>query len=81
VLNTHLTEFYHDAAVAPGSARVVLTAELVDPVRRVLLARRTFDRSAPAATYDAPGAVPAFNQALTAILDDVSAWVDATVPR
>jgi ABC-type uncharacterized transport system auxiliary subunit len=50
-------------------------------VRRVLLARRTFDRSAPAATYDAPGAVPAFNQALTAILDDVSAWVDATVPR
>ena len=81
VLNTHLTEFYHDAAAAPGSARVVLTAELVDPVRRVLLARRTFDRSAPAATYDAPGAVPAFNQAITAVLDDVSAWVDATVPR
>jgi cholesterol transport system auxiliary component len=81
VLNTHLTEFYHDAAAAPGSARVALTAELVDPVRRVLLARRTFDRSAPAATYDAPGAVPAFNQAVAALLDDVSAWVDATVPR
>jgi ABC-type uncharacterized transport system auxiliary subunit len=60
---------------------VALTAELVDPVRRVLLARRTFDRSAPAATYDAPGAVPAFNQAVAALLDDVSAWVDATVPR
>jgi len=81
VLNTHLTEFYHDAAAAPGSARVALTAELVDPVRRVLLARRTFERSAPAATYDAPGAVLAFNQAVTALLEDVSAWVDATVPR
>jgi len=81
VLNTHLMEFYHDAAAAPGSARVALTVELVDPVRRVLLARRSFDRSAPALTYDAPGAVPAFNQAVTAILDDVSAWVDATVPR
>jgi len=25
--------------------------------------------------------VPAFNRAITAVLDDVSAWVDATVPR
>jgi cholesterol transport system auxiliary component len=81
VLNTHLTDFYHDAAAAPGSARVVLTAELVDSVRRVLLARRTFDRSAPAAAYDAAGAVLGFNQAVTAILEDVSAWVDATAPR
>jgi len=81
VLNTHLTEFYHDAASAPGSARVVLTAELVDPVRRVLLARRTFDRSAPAATYDAPGAVRAFDQAVSAVLGDVSAWIDGVAPR
>jgi len=81
VLNTHLSEFYHDAASAPGSARVVLTAELVDPVRRVLLARRTFEQSAPAATYDAPGAVPAFNQAVAAVLGDVSAWIDGVAPR
>ena len=81
VLSTHLAEFYHDAAASPGSVKVTLTAELMDPVRRVLLARRTFDRSAPAATYDAPGAVRALNQAVTAILDDIAAWVDAAAPR
>jgi len=81
ILNTHLTEFYHDAAVAPGSARVVLTAELVDPVRRVLLARRTFEQSAPAPSYDAPGAARAFNLAVSAVLGDVSAWIDGVAPR
>jgi ABC-type uncharacterized transport system auxiliary subunit len=53
----------------------------MDPVQRVLLARRTFERSAPAATYDAPGAVRAFGTAVAAILDDVTAWVNATAPR
>jgi cholesterol transport system auxiliary component len=81
VLSTHLSEFYHDAATDPGGVRVSVTAELIDPVRRVLVARRTFVRSAPAVTYDAPGAVPAFNQALGAILDDISAWVDGAAPR
>lgn len=81
LLSTHLIDFYHDAATAPGSAKVSITAELMDPARRVLLARRTFDRSMPAATYDAPGAVQAFNQAVAAILDDIAAWVDASAPR
>lgn len=81
MLNTHLAEFYHDAATSPGSVKVTITAELMDPLRRVLLARRTFDQSAPAATYDAPGAVQAFNQAVAAILDDIAAWVDAAAPR
>jgi cholesterol transport system auxiliary component len=81
VLYTHLTEFYHDAATTPGSVKVAIAAELMDPARRVLLARRTFERSAPAATYDAPGAVRAFGIAVAAILDDVTAWVNATAPR
>jgi len=81
VLNTHLSEFYHDASADPGSVRVSLTAELIDPVRRVLVARRTFTRSAPAVTYDAPGAVPAFNKTIGAILDEVSAWVEGAAPR
>lgn len=81
VLNTHLAEFYHDAATSPGSVKVTITAELMDPARRALLARRTFDQSAPAATYDAPGAVQAFNKAVTAILDDICAWVEASAPR
>jgi ABC-type uncharacterized transport system auxiliary subunit len=81
VLGTHLAEFYHDAAAAPGSVRVTVTAELTDPVRRISLARRTFERSAPVATYDAPGAVQAFNVAVTLLLDDIAAWVEISAPR
>jgi cholesterol transport system auxiliary component len=81
VLSIYLAELYHDAASAPGSARVSLTAELTDPARRTLVARRGFSASAPAATYDAPGAVQAFNRALAALLDEVTAWVDASIPR
>ena len=81
VLNTHLAEFYHDAATTPGSVKVTLAAELMDSTQRVLLARRTFERSAPSATYDAPGAVRAFGSAVAAILDDIAAWVDASAPR
>jgi cholesterol transport system auxiliary component len=81
VLSVYLAELYHDVASAPGSARVSLTVELADPARRTLVARRSFSASAPAASYDAPGAVQAFNRALAALLDEVTAWVDGTVPR
>jgi len=81
VLGTYLIELYHDAASAPGSARVSLTAELTDPARRTLVARRSFSASAPAASYDAAGAVQAFNRAIAALLDELTAWVEASVPR
>jgi cholesterol transport system auxiliary component len=81
VLNTHLEEIYHDAAQPPGTARITMSAQLVDPASRTVLARRTFSRSAPAVSYDAPGAVQGFRQALGALLDDVAAWVDAEANR
>ncbi|HJQ61400.1 MAG TPA: ABC-type transport auxiliary lipoprotein family protein [Burkholderiales bacterium] len=81
VLNTHLTAFYHDATTPPGRVHVALTAELIDPQKRALVARRSFEQSAPAATYDAAGAVGAFNRATAAILDDIAAWIEATAPR
>jgi cholesterol transport system auxiliary component len=74
-------EFYHDAASAPSRVRITMTAELTDPVARVLLARRVFDQSAAARTNDAPGAVQAFGDAIAAILGDICAWVDASAPR
>lgn len=77
LLSTQLEELYHDAATSPGSVHVTLSAELTDPSRRTRIARRTFTRSAPAATYDAPGAVQAFRQAVDALLTDVAAWVDS----
>lgn len=81
ILGTHLSEFYHDAAVAPGRVKVRLTAELTDPVRRVQLARRSFEQSVPATSYDAAGAVQAFNVAVTRLLDDIATWVEASAPR
>ncbi len=81
LLSLHLAELYHDAAESPGHVRIVLAAELIDPARRTLLARRTFEQSAPAATYDAPGAVRAFNQAVAAVLDEMAAWIDGVAPR
>jgi cholesterol transport system auxiliary component len=81
LLNTYLVEFYHDAESSPSRVRISMTAELMDPVARVLLARRVFDQSAPALTTDAPGAVQAFGDAIAAILDDICAWVDALAPR
>lgn len=74
LLRTHLVELYHDAVAAPGTARVALSAELSDPAGRSLLAQRTFSAAAPAATYDAPGAVQASGQALGQLLDEVAAW-------
>ena len=77
VLTTHLDEIYHDAAERPGTVRIRLTAELSEPGTRSVAARRVFTASAPAASYDAPGAVRGCNEALAALLNDIVAWVDA----
>ena len=80
VLNTHLNELYHDAARPPGTARITLTAELANADKQVI-ARRTFEHAAPAASYDAPGAVHGFRQALGALLNELAAWVEAQAAR
>jgi cholesterol transport system auxiliary component len=77
VLTTHLDEIYHDAAERPGTVRIRLTAELSGPGSRSVAVRRVFAASAPAASYDAPGAVRGCNEALAALLNDIVAWVDA----
>ena len=53
-----------------------LTAELTDAAHHTLLARKTFTASAPAASYDAPGAVQGFDAALGTLLGDVTHWLD-----
>jgi cholesterol transport system auxiliary component len=81
LLSTHLEEIYHDAAAAPGSATIRVSAELTDAINARLIARRTFTRSALAPTYDAPGAVRAFGSALGVLLDEIAAWVDEAAGR
>lgn len=81
ILAAHLNEMYHDAAAAPGVARISVTAELIEPVHRTTVARRTFTREAPAASHDAGGAVAGFNAAAGAVLDDLVAWADREAAR
>lgn len=82
VLNSRLEEIYHDASQAPGTTHIALSVELIDPATRAVVARQRFARSAPAASYDAAGAVSGMRQALDGLLDDVAAWVEthATPP-
>lgn len=81
LLNTHLAAFYHDAAMPPGRAVVSIIAELIDTAQFNVIARQAFERFEPAPTYDAAGAVAAFNRATGAILDAVTAWAEASAPR
>ena len=74
LLATHLAEIYHDAAAAPGEARVTLIAELIDPRRRVLVARQTFSAAVPVRSDDAAGAAEGCARALGRVLDDVVVW-------
>lgn len=80
LLDTELTEFYHEAETSPGSVRVALRAELIDLKTRKLLSRKTFERRTPVGSYDAAGAATGFNRATSGILDDVVAWL-ATLPK
>jgi cholesterol transport system auxiliary component len=81
LLNLRLEEFYHDAGANPGSARIEVSAELIDIAGRTVLARRRFAQSAPVAEESARAAVAALNRATSALLDELSAWIEsATAP-
>ena len=77
VLATQLLEIYHDASASPGTARIVIVAELRDPARRMPVARRTFSAAVPASTFDAAGAVQGFRTGLGRIGDEMTAWLAA----
>jgi cholesterol transport system auxiliary component len=81
VLHNRLEEFYHNVADKPGSVRIEVTAVLVDPAERTLIARRRFVQDAPATGENAPAAVAAFNQATTALLDEMSAWIERAAAK
>lgn len=81
VLHLRLEEFYHDVSEKPGSVRIEATAVLVDSVQRTLIARRRFVESAPVADENARAAVSALNQATSALLDEMAAWVEAAAAQ
>ncbi len=85
MLNLTLEHMYHDVSSPPGRARIALVAELVQWRTRSLIARRSFDQSAPAERETAEAAFEATGRALAALLDDLSTWVEtaalAAAPR
>lgn len=69
-------EFVHD--VANGTARIEVTAELIERRGRSLVERRRFTASTPVAEENAPAAVAALSRALTALLDELVPWLERT---
>jgi cholesterol transport system auxiliary component len=81
VLNTRLEELCHDASASPGSVRIEMSAVLVDRAQRAIVAQRSFAQSTPIGGDTAPAAVAAFERAITALLDEESAWVEDMAAR
>jgi cholesterol transport system auxiliary component len=81
VLNTRLEELYHDASAGRGSVRIEMSAVLVDRAQRVIVAQQRFAQSVPTGGDTAQAAVVAFDHAVTALLDEESAWVEDMAAR
>jgi cholesterol transport system auxiliary component len=74
ILNVGVNEVVHD--VATGTARIEVTAELIERRGRNLLERKRFTASAPVTQENAPAAVAGLSQALTKILDELVPWLE-----
>ena len=77
MLNLTLEHLYHDVSTPPGRARIALVAELVQWRTRSLIARRSFEQSAPTERETAEAAFDATGRALAMLLDDLSTWVES----
>ncbi|HWL72396.1 MAG TPA: ABC-type transport auxiliary lipoprotein family protein [Burkholderiaceae bacterium] len=76
ILNVGVNEVIHD--VSNGTAKIEVTAELIERRGRNLVERKRFSASAPVAQENAPGAVAALSRALTTVLDEMVPWLERT---
>ncbi len=76
LLNLRLQEIYVDAASAPGTARISVTAELVDWRDRTVVAQSGFAHAAPIEREEPAAAVAGLNRALTGLLDELVPWLE-----
>jgi cholesterol transport system auxiliary component len=77
LLAVNIVEVYHDDEKAPGRVRMEVTAEITDRAARSIVARRTFVHEVAVTEDNAAGAVQAFDAAVTRLLDELTAWVEA----
>jgi cholesterol transport system auxiliary component len=76
ILNVGVNEFVHD--VQTSTARIEVTAELIERRGRNLVERKRFTASAPVAAENAPSAVAALSRALTTLFDELVPWLERT---
>jgi cholesterol transport system auxiliary component len=76
-LNLSVNDFFHDAASSPGTARVDVTAEMIDRSTRKLIARQSFSATAPVAQANSAAAAAALSVASRQVLDQLVAWTEA----
>ncbi|HTT10818.1 MAG TPA: ABC-type transport auxiliary lipoprotein family protein [Burkholderiaceae bacterium] len=80
LVNVVVDDVVHDLSAGGGGVgRISVVVEVVDRRQRRLLGRHTFVESAPAAAPDAAAGAAAINRALTAFLDEASAWIESVV--
>ncbi|GIL04419.1 MAG: hypothetical protein BroJett031_09390 [Betaproteobacteria bacterium] len=72
---------YHDVAAEPGTARLVLRAELIDRRARTLAARRTFEAAVPVERADSAAAAAALGRAVADTFDALVPWVEEQLAR
>ena len=76
-LNIGINELVHD--VRTSTARIEVTAELIERRGRDLVERKRFTASAPVPEENAAAAVAAWSRALTTLLDELVPWLEKTV--
>lgn len=81
LLTLTIEQMVHDVSGATGRAQLVVRAELIDRRARDRgqLATARFAADPPVAERNAPAAVSAFALATAEVLDQLAAWVEATV--
>lgn len=72
---------YHDVAAEPGTARLVLRAELIDRRARTLAARRTFEAAVPVERADSAAAAAALGRAVADTFDALVPWLEEQLAR
>jgi len=73
-LDTEIVRLQHEFGTAPSRVRFTLRAYLVNVKARRVLASQEFEAAVPAASEDPYGGVLAANQAVQAVLEELSAF-------
>lgn len=79
LLNLELLDFQHDVAGQSNEVVLSLRSELIDLRLREVKSTRVFSKRLTATSRDAVGAVHAFKQGLTELLEEITDWIKISI--